>query len=207
MSDETATGSSGSTDGRGHPRRGGSEPTPLQSRAHFLKNRSWASVTAINRGLCERGHAQSGTNSETHGTVAAEWEKTRQQELRLAETFDLLRSCHRRAPFLFYNGNNFAEIGRTLTTAVFTGIPLPRLKEASSAVAHYITGRLEREMMISALESLCQHVSLQPGDKVKTLKGSLHGVIVETLEDGRVKWLAETGSTFIGLPESLALDE
>ena len=62
-------------------------------------------------------------------------------------------------------------------------------------------------MMISTLENLCQHVSFQPGDKVKTLKGSLHGVIVETLEDGRVKWLAETGSTFIGLPESLTLDE
>ena len=207
MCDETATGSSGSTDGRGHSRRGGREPAPLQSRAHFLKNRSWASVTAINCGLCERGRAQPGINSETHRTVAAEWEETRQQELTLAETFDLLRSCHRRAPFLFFNGNTFAEIGRALANTVFASMPLPRLKEGSSAVAHYITGTLDREMMVATLESLCQHASFQPGDKIRTLKGSLHGVSVKILDDGRVKWLAETGTEFLGLPESLVADD
>jgi len=86
-------------------------------------------------------------------------------------------------------------------------MPLPRLKEGSSSVAHYITGVLDREMMLSTLESLCQHVSFQPGDKVRTLKGSLRGVIVESLDDGRVKWRAETGTEFLGLPESLVPDD
>jgi hypothetical protein len=86
-------------------------------------------------------------------------------------------------------------------------MPLPRLKEGSSAVAHYVTGVLDREMMLSTLESLCQHTSFQPGDKVRPLKGSLHGVIVKTLDDGRVKWRAETGTEFLGLPESLVPDD
>jgi len=30
----------------------------------------------------------------------------------LGETFDRLRAFHRKAPFLFFNGNTFAEIGR-----------------------------------------------------------------------------------------------
>ena len=62
-------------------------------------------------------------------------------------------------------------------------------------------------MMVATLESLCQHASFQPGDKIRTLKGSLHGVIVKILDDGRVKWLAETGTEFLGLPESLVADD
>jgi hypothetical protein len=38
--------------------------------------------------------------------------KTLCVQLTLLETFQFLKSCHRRAPFLFFNGNTFAEIGR-----------------------------------------------------------------------------------------------
>ena len=62
-------------------------------------------------------------------------------------------------------------------------------------------------MMVATLESLCQPVSFQPGDKVRTLKGSLHGVIVKILDGGRVKWLADTGTEFLGLAESLVPDD
>src|SRR5690348_16020090 len=110
MSDETANGSAEASNGGGHPRGGQGEPAPLQSRAKFLENWNWVSVTQINGGLCERGRAQRGFNSETHGAVEAEWEKVRASELTLLETFRFLKSCHRRAPFLFFNGNTFGEI-------------------------------------------------------------------------------------------------
>ena len=118
MSDETAIGPAGAPDSGGHPQRGRGEPAPLQSRAKFLQNWNWLSVTQINGGLCERGRAQRGINPETHAAAAEEWEKRRAAELTLLETFQFLRSCHRRAPFLFYNGNTFAEIGRALANAL-----------------------------------------------------------------------------------------
>lgn len=62
-------------------------------------------------------------------------------------------------------------------------------------------------MMILTLESLFQRVSFQPDDKVRTLKGSLRGVVVQILDDRRVKWRAETGTEFLGLPESLIPDD
>jgi len=97
---EAAIGSAGATDVGGHPGRSRSEPAPLQSRAQFLQNWDWSSVAQINGGLCERGGAQRGFNSETHAAVAAEWEKRRASALTLLETFQFLRSCHRRAPIL-----------------------------------------------------------------------------------------------------------
>lgn len=125
----------------------------------------------------------------------------------LGEVFDLLRSCHRRAPFLFFNGNTFAELGRTLASAVFADLPTLRRKEAASAVAHYITGVLDREAMAGVMRDLAKTAQFAVGDRVKTLRGSLRGVITRVLDDGRVA-VRPDGSTseLLSLPESLLLD-
>jgi hypothetical protein len=207
MSDETAIGPAGAPDGGGHSRRSRSQPAPLQSRAKFLQNWDWSSVTQIHDGLCERGRAQRGANPETHAAVAEEWEKRRASELTLLETFQFLKSCHRRAPFLFFNGNTFAEIGRALATALFSDLSFHRRKEASSAVAHFITGVLDQELMIEAVESLSETADWKPGDRVKTLRGSLHGKILRVLDNGHVVWRPNgTESELTALPESLARD-
>lgn len=76
-----------------------------------------------------------------------------------------------------------------------------------SAVAHYIAGVLDRESMVGIVESLCQAADLKPGDRVKTLRGSTHGVLLRVLGDGRIVWKPDgSGSELIALPESLILD-
>ncbi len=205
MNDETAIGSAGTPYGGRHSQRSRSQPAPLQSRARFLQNWDWLSVTRIHDGLCERGRAQQGVNPETHASVADKWEKNRASALSLLETFQFLKSCHRRAPFLFFNGNTFAEIGRALATALFSDLPFHRRKEVSSAVAHFITGVLDENLMIDAVESLSETADWKPGDRVKTLRGSTRGVILRVLDDGRVAWCPDgTKSELIALPESLA---
>lgn len=207
MSDETAAGSFEATDGGGHRPGGGGKCSPLQARAPFLANWDWQSVISINQRACARGGAQQGTNSETGAARAAEWEQKHKEALTLAETFDFLRACHRGAPFLFFNGNTFSFIGRELALALFSDLPVPRKREVGSAIAHYIAGVLDRETMSSIVESLSRSAAFRPGDKVKTLKGTLRGKILAILDDGRVKWRAETGMEFLGLPESLAPDD
>jgi hypothetical protein len=77
-----------------------------------------------------------------------------------------------------------------------------------SAVAHYIAGVLPWEAMVNIVESLSESTDWKSGDRVKTLRGSLHGVIVRLLEDGRVVWRPDgTESELTGLPESLAREE
>ncbi len=204
MPDETPHRSAETPDDGGHSGGGGGESTPLQSRAYFLENRDWASVTAINRGLCARGGAQHGACAETHGALAGEWEEIRRRELTLGDTLDLLKSCHRRAPFLFFNGNTFAEIGRVLIGALFQDLPTTRRKELASAVAHYITGVLDRELMASAFVEIARVAEMTAGVRVKTLRGSLRGVITRVLDDGRVAVRADgSAGEMISLPENL----
>src|SRR5437016_8778574 len=171
MPDETAIGSAGTPDRRGHPRGGAGEQSPLQARAQFLKNRSWELVISLNRGACSRGSAQHGFNRETQEACAREWEQKQPEILSLAQTIEFLRQCHRRAPFLFFNGNTFADVGRQIAAALFADLPTPRRREVMSAVAHYIAGVLDRESMVEIVEGLCRSADFKPGDRVKTLRG------------------------------------
>jgi hypothetical protein len=75
-----------------------------------------------------------------------------------------------------------------LTVALFSDLSFHRRKEAASAGAHFITGVLEQELMESAIETLCQSADWKVGDRVKTLRGSLPGVILCVLDDGRGVW-------------------
>src|ERR1039458_2990028 len=97
MSDEAETGSAGASDRRGHPGGSPGEQSPLQSRAAFIKNRSWELVFGLNRGACARGGAQHGQNSESYGAVEAEWRQKQSAVQSLAETIEFLRQCHRLA--------------------------------------------------------------------------------------------------------------
>ena len=118
-----------------------------------------------------------------------------------------MREFHKRAPFLFFNGNTFAAIGRELSYVIFGELPVARKREVGSATAHYIAGVLDREVMVQVVESLCASADLVPGTRVKTLRGSTHGVVLRVLEDGRIVWRTDAGSELIALPEALALEE
>jgi len=204
MRDETPNGPAGACDRRGHPGGSPGEQSPLQARAQFLKNRSWELVVSLNRGACSRGGAQHGQNSESYAAVEAEWRRRQAEVSSLDETIEFLRQCHRRAPFLFFNGNTFADVGRTLADIIFAELPTGRRREVMSAVAHYVAGVLDRESMVEIVESLCETADWKPGDRVKTLRGSTRGVIVRSLADGRVVWRPDgTQSELMALPESL----
>ena len=192
-----------------HGRRdsgGGGDGSPFQTRAAFFQNWDWQSVIRINAGACARGSAQHGFNSETHAACATDWTSHHAREVTLAEAFDTLREFHKRAPFLFFNGNTFAAIGRELSFALFSDLPVLRKREVGSATAHYIAGVLDRESMVQIVEQMCAAADLVPGTRVKTLRGSMHGVVVRVLDDGRIVFRTDVSSEFTALPETLALD-
>jgi hypothetical protein len=87
---------------------------------------------------------------------------------------------------------------------LFSDLLPGRKREVGSAIAHYIAGVLDHDAMTQLVESLSRTSSFQIGDRVKTLRGSLHGRIVRILDDGRVVWKADAAaSELTALPESL----
>ena len=204
MADETSLRPGDESDAEDGAAGSAGESTSLQGRAPFLQNWDWQSIVRINERLCRGGRAQHGKNSETHAGCENEWLQGGGQERSLLETLDWLRSFHRKAPFLFFNGNTFAEIARTLTDALFAEFPRARRREAASLAAHYVAGVLNREMVANGFMSLVEAANFQPGDRVKTLKGSLQGVVQKILSDGRIVWRPDGNKTELtALPESL----
>ena len=74
----------------------------------------------------------------------------------LAETLGFLRHMHRPAPFLFFNGNTFAEMGRQLSAVLFSDLTPLLLREVSSASAHYIAGVLDEDALHQLVEEACR---------------------------------------------------
>jgi hypothetical protein len=67
---------------------------------------------------------------------------------------------------------------------------------------------LDENLMIDAVETLSATTDWKPGDRVKTLCGSLHGKILRVLKDGKIVWQPEgTMSELTALPESLCADK
>jgi hypothetical protein len=204
MGDETSLRSGDEGDAKDGAGGSAGEPASLQGRAPLLTNWDWQSVVRINERLCGGGRAQHGKNSETHARCAEKWSEGSAKERTLLETLDWLRSFHRQAPFLFFNGNTFAEIARTLTDALFAEFPRGRRREAASLAAHYVAGVLDRVPMVQGIVALAEAAEFKPGDHVKTLKGSLQGVVRKILPDGRVAWRPDGSETdLVALPESL----
>lgn len=95
-----------------------------------------------------------------------------------------------------------------MANALFSDLTFHRRKEASSAAAHFITGVLNENLMIDAMETLSEIADWKPGDRVKTLRGSLHGKILRVLKDGKIVWQPDdTTSELTALPESLCADK
>ncbi len=91
-----------------------------------------------------------------------------------------------------------------MVLALFSDLPATRKREAGSAVRHFIAGVLDREAMVEIIESLCRAADLVVGTRVMTLGGSLRGVIVRVLEDGRVVVRPDGSSgEIVALPENL----
>jgi len=53
------------------------------------------------------------------------------------------------------------------------------------------------------VEALCVSDSFQPGDRVRTLRGSMSGVVVRVEPDGRLLWRTDSGADLFSLPEAL----
>jgi len=206
MSHEITPGSRESLPTRRRAEIGGSEQPPLQCRARFLENWDWQAITNLNRRLCEGRRAQHGPNPESHAACQKEWEALQKESLTFLEVTGHLRDFHRRAPFLFFNGNTFAELGRGLSYALFADVIAVRKKQLASLVAHFIAGvpEVDEVALRTGLKELTRLEDFQVGDKITTLQKTLSGIVTKINKDGGIVWKCDqTGAVMTGTPQSL----
>jgi hypothetical protein len=176
----------------------------LHSRAAFLRLWPWEVIVALNQGACERGFTRHALNDATFDAVRQRWEQLRAVEQTLVEALDFLCECHRQEPFVFFSGPTFAEVARRLVERCLADLPLDRRREAVFLAGELVEGNRDRDTVLGTLGELCEVVAFQVGDRVRTLKGTRHGVIRKVLPDGRLVWRPDGGGAeLIALPESL----
>jgi hypothetical protein len=169
-----------------------------------MRSWGWEVVIHLNQRSCQQRRTQFGHSPGVHELVRQRWEFRQAQEFTLGEALDFLFECHRAAPFLFYNDATFGEIARQMVEAFLVEFPPSRRREAAFLAAHYVGGCLDRESMAMSLEALTEVADLKPGERVRTFRGSAHGVVLELWPDGRVVWQPDgTSAELIVSAESL----
>jgi hypothetical protein len=204
MSNASLTAATPATTGAPPPTPTASLAARLEGRAALIANWSWELVVSFNRGACDRGCTRQALNPESYETVRQRWEQSRQRQVSLVEALDFLLECHKWEPFVFFSGPTFAEVARRIVDVTLAGLALDRRREAVQLAAEFVEANIERDALLQGLAELCEIVHLQPGDRVRTLKGSRRGVVRRVLADGRVSWRPDGGAVeLIALPESL----
>lgn len=177
----------------------------LSVRSTFLKSIPWEGVVRLNEAVCAKAtQVAFGFNRESVGEAANLWERARTTRMTLLELLDFLRLCHKKAPFLNFNGNVFGEIARQILATSLLGSPVARVEAAASLAAHCVAGVIDQPLAMDGIRALLRVDVLKPGDLVTTLKFTSQGKVTRVLPDGRVAWLpGGRKNELLAVPESL----
>lgn len=97
----------------------------------------WEDLEKRNAELCRKAGYQHGTTSDGYHSAKTLFSENKAKDaLPLPEVVDLFRELHRRQPFLFLNGNTFADTGRDIVTWACESVNA----EIRSRVGHHIAG-------------------------------------------------------------------
>jgi hypothetical protein len=122
----------------------------------------------------------------------------------ILEMLDFLYLCHKKAPFLNFNGNVFGEVARQILAVSMLGAAVVRIEAATSLAAHCVAGVLDKAEAIKGIRALLTVGVLRPGDLVTTLRFTGRGRITRVLPDGRVAWLPDgRKAELLATPEAL----
>ena len=119
---------------------------------NVLSQISWGAITRINAQQCSNKKATHGYSSENKQAAIEFFELNKSLPvLNLAQAADVLKDLHRLSPFLFFNGNTFATVGRQLLGFYYPDkVTDPSIK---SILGHHIAGTciLDQEDLLKIL--------------------------------------------------------
>jgi len=116
--------------------------------AAWLAAFDWPAVTELNAGLCAKTSSLHRPTSDGHQPCMDLWNARFREPLTFREALELLKGCHRLAPFCFNNGNTFAAIARTMVLQ--SGVT-EFAAAVRSAAGHYVAGVLRDDELDAVL--------------------------------------------------------
>lgn len=111
----------------------------------------WDYIVSTNEVLCKKSGYQHGITSEGYEPAKEIFRNAADEPaLDMVEVTEIFRQLHKTAPFLFLNGNTFADVGKTILSMAYT----THSPEIRSVVGHHIAGKeiLSTEELAKAFE-------------------------------------------------------
>jgi len=166
--------------------------------SNLLQNITWETVIAENKALCERAGYQHGFTSEGYEESMTYFNECKKRELTFVDLVDELRILHKKAPFLFLNGNTFCSIGILIAEKERV-----QSEYLISTINHHIAGtnildKGELRKLFSNHHSRDEkdhwdvtaqmiHLNLKRGFSIKDELNQIHSNVTEALKQGLIE--------------------
>jgi hypothetical protein len=108
----------------------------------FLAGTPWSAVEDLNSFVCQKGGYQFGHTSDGYEPARELWSNSYAVEMTVMEAAELCRKCHRLAPFLFLNGNTFANVAKVALESALRALPATEVAIYRTAIGHYVAGTI-----------------------------------------------------------------
>ena len=117
----------------------------------FFAEMPWSSVEDLNSFVCQKGGYQFGRTSDGYEPARELWERNYTLRMNLMQAAHLCRRCHRLAPFLFLNGNTFANLAKIALEPALTELAGSEFAVCRTAIGHYVAGTIGEDELPSLL--------------------------------------------------------
>jgi hypothetical protein len=111
----------------------------------------WSAVEDLNSFACQKGGYQFGRTSDGYEPALDLWSGAYAAKMTVMEAAELCRRCHRLAPFLFLNGNTFANVAKVALGPALKGLPSDEAAACRTAIGHYVAGTIGKDELLPLL--------------------------------------------------------
>ncbi|HEY0456322.1 MAG TPA: hypothetical protein VGE41_08095 [Verrucomicrobiae bacterium] len=120
----------------------------------WLQSVPWTSVIEVNQAHCHSKKCDFGQHAKKFEAARQLWEKNFSKSLSLADALEVCRKACDLAPFVFHNGNTFAQIAGQWVepwAATLHGVEAQMLR---TTVCHYVAGQISKKEMTTIFSHL-----------------------------------------------------
>ena len=122
-----------------------------QIQKQWLAAVPWQTVLSINQALCQAQKTEHKPSAKGYVAAQQAWTAALPKQMTLPDVLEVCKKCYNLAPFVFNNGNTFAEIAKTLIEDSLKAVPPVEAQIIRATVAHYVAGLVGKRELLNIL--------------------------------------------------------
>lgn len=124
----------------------------IQLQKQWFSPVPWETILSINQALCQAKSQPHQPSGQGYSRAQTLWESSLHKTVSLQDALEICARCCQFGPFMLYNANTFAAVGRTLLEDGLKLLPPVEAQIIRTTVSHFIAGAIEARELANVLK-------------------------------------------------------